>query len=343
MSGEREIGVGVIGLGFMGGTHLAAYRAAREAGFPNRLTAVCDADPDRRAGRGGTAGNMDTGSSELLFDPAEVSGYSEPEELFADPMVELVSICTPTDSHVDLAVRALAAGKHVLVEKPVALRAADVARLADAAGAAKTICMPAHCIRLWPAWRWVRDRIREGTYGPARSAVFRRHGSVPGWSTGFYDDEARSGGALVDLHIHDADFVVDCFGLPEAVTSAGDVHHVTTLYHYPDGPVHVVAEGGWDHAAGWPFRMSFTVVFEQATVDYLFPRDDELVVVRDGAVEPVEVAGTSGYDEEVRALLTAIAAGERTGPVTCADALATARLLEAERASLASGGRELVR
>jgi len=101
-------GVGVIGLGFMGRTHVAAYRAAEASGHANRLVAVCDADEARRRGEGDAGGNLATGAgSTRIFDPAEVKGYAAPEELLADPRVELVSICTPTDTHVDLAIAAL--------------------------------------------------------------------------------------------------------------------------------------------------------------------------------------------------------------------------------------------
>src|SRR4029453_5583634 len=87
----------------------------------------------------------------------------------------------------------------------------------------------------------------------------------PAWSPAFYGDPARSGGALFDLHVHDADLVRWLFGAPGAVTSTGTLDHVTTLYRYADGPAHVVAEGGWDHAGGFPFSMGYTVVFERAT------------------------------------------------------------------------------
>lgn len=125
-----SVKVGVVGLGFMGRTHLDAYRAASVRGFSNELVAVCDADPARRAGKPGGAGNLESGErEELMFDPAAVRAYESPEQLFADPEVELVSICTHTDSHVDLAIAALAAGKHVLVEKPLAMNEQELARI----------------------------------------------------------------------------------------------------------------------------------------------------------------------------------------------------------------------
>lgn len=334
---QRPIGVGVVGLGFMGGTHVAAYRSAHAAGHPNRLVAVCDSRPERLSGEGGAGGNIETGSGSQRLDSAEVRSYQSYEAFLADPDVSAVSICTPTDSHVDLALAALRAGKHVLVEKPVAVAPDEVERLEWVARESGTVCMPAHCIRFWPAWAWLLDAVRDGRFGSVRSAVFRRLATPPAWSQSFYEDTARSGGALFDLHIHDTDFVLACFGPPEAVSSTGSSHHVTTLYRYPDGPAHVVAEGGWDHSQGFPFRMQFTVVFEDATADYAHLRQPELQLFHEGEARAVETDGTTGYDEEVRHFLDAIARG--TPPaVGLAEALATARTLVAERASLSRGG-----
>ncbi|MCZ6597462.1 MAG: Gfo/Idh/MocA family oxidoreductase [Planctomycetota bacterium] len=334
------VGVGVIGLGFMGRTHLAAYRAADEAGHPNRLVAVCDQDPDRLSGDSGRspAGNFDPGNigAERLFDPASVAGYERPEELLSDASVELVSICTHTDTHVELALAALEAGKHVLVEKPVATALSDVERLAEVARASDRLCMPAMCIRFWPAWSWARERVVDGSLGAVKSATFRRLGTRPGWS-GFYADQERTGGALVDLHVHDTDFVRWCFGDPESVVSTGTLDHLTTLYRYPEGPPHVTAEGGWDHGDGFDFRMRYTVVFERATADYDMAREPQLVLARDGGVEPVELESINGYDGEVRHLLDAIAAGGGALRATIDDAVGHTRLLAAERTSLATG------
>jgi predicted dehydrogenase len=334
---DRPIGVGVIGLGFMGRTHLAAYRSADAAGLRNRLVAVCDRSAERRQGLPSDAGNLRTGGAgERLFDPREVRAHAEAAQLLADPEVELVSICTHTATHVELALAALAAGKHVLLEKPVALSSAQALRLAAAAAASPRLCMPAMCMRFWPAWDWLRRAIRSGELGGVRSAVFRRLGSRPGWASEFYGDLERCGGALFDLHVHDADFVRWCFGEPAAVASTGSLDHVTTLYHYPRGPAHVAAEGGWDHAPGWSFEMTYTVVFEEATADFRLGRADELLLVRGGAREPVPLPALDGYDGEVRHLLAAIAAGSRRLAADLEGAVGHLRLLEAEAESLRS-------
>ena len=321
MSAAREIGVGVVGLGFMGRTHVAAYRAAHAAGFANRLVAVCDQDPKRRQGLAGEAGNIVTGGEgERLFDPSVVKGYEHPAQLFADPAVEL-------------GIAALAAGKHVLLEKPVALSSADARRLEAAAENAKGLCMPAMCIRFWPAWARAKQAIASEEFGAVHSAVFRRLGTRPGWNR-FYADYEQSGGALFDLHVHDADFVRYCFGDPASVSSTGTLDHLTTLYRYPSGPAHVVAEGGWDHGDGWDFRMTFTIICERGTLDYAFGREPELVLVRKGVQEALACEPINGYDGEVRHLLGAIAAGRRELAATMSDAVAHTRLLEAERDQL---------
>jgi predicted dehydrogenase len=336
VSESVPIGVGVIGLGFMGRTHVEAYRAADSAGLQNRLVAVCDASAERRAGIASNAGNLGGATRERLFDPREVAAFERVEDLLADPRVELVSICTPTDTHVELALAALAAKKHVLLEKPVALASKDVQRVADAARSAGRVCMPAMCMRFWPGWEWLRARIREGTFGAVKSAVFQRLGTRPGWSGGFYEDERRSGGALFDLHVHDADFVRWCFGPPRSVASAGSPDHVTTHYRFESGPPHVIAEGGWDHTAGFPFRMRFVVVFEQATADFDLSRTPTLLLARNGASDPVAIATGAGYEGEVRHMLDAIARGTPL-VATIDEAVGLTRMLEAERSSLASG------
>jgi predicted dehydrogenase len=337
---KRSPGIGILGLGFMGRTHVAAWRAAERAGFPNRLVAVSDPDPERRRGVGGGSGNLATGArEERLFDPAEVAGYATPAELFADARVDLVSICTPTDSHVELARQALAAGKHVLVEKPVGRSSAEVACLAAAARDAASrgiVCMPALCMRFWPGWVELKRAVVERTWGPVQSAAFQRLAAPPAWNDAFYRDHARSGGALFDLHVHDADFVQHLFGMPESVVSSGSPDHLTTLYRYgTDGPVHVAAEGGWDHTSGFAFRMRYVVVFAEATLDFDFGRDPRLFLCRGGKAEPVSLAPHAGYDGQARHVLAALQ-GEPLG-ATLADAEAHTRILEAERASLASG------
>ena len=326
--------VGILGFGFMGRVHLAAYRAAARAGFSNRVVALCAPELARGEPRRVRRGNLEGNGG--LEDLADVAQLHEPAALFADESIELVSLCTPTDTHVALAEAALAAGKHVLLEKPVALRSADVARLAAAARRARRLCLPAMCMRFWPGWAWLKQAIDARTFGRVRSAVFRRVGAPPSWSRSFYADPAKSGGALFDLHVHDADFVRHCFGPPDAVASTGSLAHVTTLYRYARGPEHVVAEGGWGHAPGFPFFMGFSVAFEGASAERELGREPVLTLARAGDVRAVELPPGTGYDGEVRHALAAVR-GRVRARVGLAEAVGLTRMLEAERKSLTTG------
>jgi predicted dehydrogenase len=335
-----RLGVGVIGLGFMGQIHVRAYQAAAADGLPCELRAVCDPDPARLTGRPATAGNLGPGPGEQpLFDPARVRGHTQADSLLADPSIDLVSICTYTDTHVDLALRALKAGKHVLVEKPVAIGSSAVRTLANAARDSGRLCMPGMCMRFWPGWDWLRDRIRDGSLGSVRSVALRRLGSGPTWAADFYKDQTRSGGALWDLHIHDADFLYWCFGRPSSVTTTGAADHFTTLYRFasPTAPPHVTAEGGWDLAPGAGYRMRYLVTFQNATAEFHAERAPAVVLHRSGGSEPIAFGPLSAYELQIRHLVAAAAEGRPAGELRATleeDAVAVAELLEAESRSL---------
>lgn len=337
MTGDPTIGVGVIGLGFMGQTHVAAYRAAEAASAPCRLLAVCDPKAERRAGHPSASGNLGAARTERMFDPGVVAGYERPEDLLADEGVGLVSICTPTPTHADLAIAALEAGKHVLVEKPVAVGTPDVARLAEAAREAGTLCMPAMCVRFWPGYAEVRQLVASEAYGPVVTARFERLGAAPGWAS-FYDDPRASGDALFDLHIHDADFVHFCFGPPDEVLSVGTTRHLSTAYRYdrPGAPAMVIAEGGWLADPTARFRARFVVEFEHALAEFDIAQTPSFTVHSRGADVTPPTDTATGYEREIRHVVDAIAAGQRRISPGIGDALAVTRTLEAERASLAS-------
>jgi len=339
---DQPICVAIVGLGFMGQTHFRTYRAADEAGYPCQVRAVCDSDPARCRGEIVAVGNIDTGvGQERLFKSGEVEAYSDPRELFAEESIDLVSICTHTDSHPDLCIAALQAGKHVIVEKPVALTSADVARVNDAAKShPNQMIMPAMCMRFWPGWSWLKEQVEQNNYGAVRTATFHRLGSRPPWAPSFYQDFERSGGALVDLHIHDVDFIYHLFGEPVRVSSIGDLTHLTTLYHFDsDSLTQVVAEGGWGQVETFPFQMRYLVNFEKATAEFDSRRGSDALHLyqTDAERQTIALEEGTGYEFEIRHVLGLISGREVTPRATVGDALNVTRILEAERESLQSG------
>ena len=331
------IRAGVVGLGFMGQTHVRAYQNAARDGLPVTLAAVCDADQARLNPVAQASGNLGSADAAPLFDPTETRAYSDLDDLLADDSIDLVSICTHTTTHVDFAIRVLGAGKHCIIEKPVALTLAEVERLLPVAQRAQEngiLCMPAMCMRFWPAWAWIKNTIDSRQYGAVRSAAFTRLGSTPTWADSFYKDISKSGGAILDLHIHDTDFVHFCFGPPIEVTSLGDYSHITTLYRFDNGPTHVAAEGCWDRDPAAPFVMRARVDFETASVEFDLSAEHQLMLYKDGGAHPIDVFPLSGWEMQIRAMVETLARGESKPPITINEAARVMHTIEAERESL---------
>ncbi|MCW5769944.1 MAG: Gfo/Idh/MocA family oxidoreductase [Phycisphaeraceae bacterium] len=349
---ERAVRVGIIGLGFMGRTHLRAYNAAAADGLPCEVVACCATRPEDWneliSGASSIAGNIEqAGSTRASIDPTRVRFMTDWRAMAADPGIDLVSICTPTDTHAEIAIQMLRSGKHTLIEKPVALssaKAREVAAAAEEAERQHVLCMPAHCMRFWSGWDWLKARVNDWSLGPLRALTLQRMGSRPGWSRDYYNDPARCGGALFDLHIHDADIVLWLFGPPASVSSAGHVDHIVTRYHYThrDAPDIVIAEGAWV-ADGFPFRMRYTAEFERGVVDWDLARPEPLQLSVGGECRAVVMPPVSGYDGEVRHFVEYVARRYSTrNPtrnlrVTADDAVRVCRLLELELESARSG------
>ena len=154
--------------------------------------------------------------------------------LINDPEIELVDICVGTDLHFIFVEAALAKGKHVLVEKPLARTYEEAKKIVQLAKNSSSNIMSAMCLRYWPAWVWLKETIESEEYGKCLSLNCKRQTSFPGGS--FYSSHEQCGGALLDLHVHDTDFINYCLGLPDAVFSqgykgpSGGIDHVVTNY-----------------------------------------------------------------------------------------------------------------
>lgn len=334
---HRKVNVAVVGLGFMGVTHIQVYQKLKTA----RIVAVCDSA--RAPVNGvlpGVAGNI-TGSDAIDLG-RQLRVYRTLEELLADPEVELVDLCVPTALHPQQAIAALKAGKHVLCEKPLALTSAKARSMVRAARAARGFFMPAMCMRFWPGWAFLKQVVTEETYGKIQAASFRRLSATPGWSKATYSSGSLTGGALLDLHIHDTDFVQFLFGRPDSVASRGvtrggnSIDHVVTQYHYHRGPV-VYAEGTWLMAGG--FNMAYTVLCERATIDYDLARGAEALRITETGKAPrvVKCDGSDGYTEEISYMLQAILSGKAPRVVTAQDGLSAIQICEAEAKSVRTG------
>ena len=334
------VNVAVVGLGFMGITHLKAYQKIPGV----RIAGLCDAVRLPVAGvlaaAGGNIGSDDT----LTFDMSEVKATPDLAELLADPAIDLIDICVPTLAHPKLAIAALQAGKHVICEKPLARTAAAAREIAAAAATAKGYFMPAMCIRFWPEYAWLKTAIARQSFGRVLAARFRRVSEPPAWGREHFFDGAKSGGAILDLHIHDADFVQYCFGRPQAVYAqgfslySGAIDHLVAQYQLECGAA-VSAEGGWVMGAGHGFEMAYTVIFENATVDFNSSRgaDSLRLFEKDQPARTLTLEPGDGYLQELTYMVQCITTGQAPTIVTARDGASAVEICEAEGESIRTG------
>jgi len=330
------IKVGILGLGFMGNCHFNAYKGVEKA----RVTVLCDCDDNKLRDDSRVAGNI-SGAGQKK-DLTGIKTYSEASRLLADPEVDVVDITLPTYLHAEWTIKALKAGKHVICEKPMALSSPDARKMVSASRQARRQLFIGHCIRFWPAYEVARAIIRSGRYGKVLSAVFSRISPKPTWSwNNWLLNPKLSGNAALDLHIHDADFILYLFGSPKAVSSHGSgsarsgFEHIVTSYDFAKKNV-VIAEGGWGYENKYPFSMTFRIAMEKASLAlhadgkltlYQSGRDPEIVVVPPG----------DGYGRELVHFVDCIAAGKKSRIVSPESAMLSVKLIETEIKSAAAG------
>lgn len=301
----------MVGLGFMGSTHLQAWRNVKDA----ELVAVVSDDPKQLAGDlSASAGNLDR-PSESRLDFSALRKYTKIEEALADTGIDAVDLCVPTHLHAPLAVQALRAGKHVLVEKPMALTGEACDSMVRAAAESGKTLMVAHVLRFWDAYQPLIEAQRTGSLGQPRSFVFRRRCAAPHWGQ-WLKDPSKGGGGVFDLLIHDVDMCVHLFGLPEAVSATGyedlqaGIDLITAELHYP-GIGSVIVTGGWHHPKSYPFSMEYTASFQGGTIEFSTAGRPATLYNAAGEAEAVALSGKDGFAAELEYFASCVVAGRQ--------------------------------
>jgi predicted dehydrogenase len=325
--------IGVFGLGFMGSTHLKAYKLIPQA----ELAAVVSDIPQALTGDlSHIQGNIGGPGEKMDF--SALAKYSDPFEALKNPAIEAVDICLPTHLHASVAIAALRAGKHVLVEKPMALNGEDCDAVIRAAEESGRMLMSAQVVRFIPSYAVTARMFKAGELGPARSAIFRRRCSAPPWSE-WLDKKNLSGGGVFDLLIHDIDFAIHLFGLPEAVSAVGyedlkrGIDWVTAQLFYP-AIGGVVVSGGWHHPKSFPFSMEYTLIGDCGTVEFNSAGLPPTFYRADGQKQTLTVPATDGYQAELEYFLDCCIHGKQPEfcpPRESAAAVKLARLIDEAR------------
>jgi predicted dehydrogenase len=297
----------------MGMIHYLAAQKLKGA----RVTALCSRDPKKLAGDWrGIRGNF--GPPGSVMDLGGVKRYPSLDEFLADPDIDLVDVCNPTHLHPETALAALKAGKHVLVEKAIALKAEDADEMVRAAKAAGKLLMVAHVLPFFPEFAFVARAVREGAHGKLLGAHFKRVISRPDWSAEI-GDASKTGGPAVDLHIHDTHFIGLVAGVPRQVFSSGVVNeqgavdYLTTQYLYGPGGPAVSCSSGAVAMKGRPFVHGFEVYLEKATLVHESGATPLTVLTADGKSEQPSLAGgdpIEAFATEVQTAVEGVTSGK---------------------------------
>ncbi len=330
--------VAVVGLGFMGKTHLGIYLTSPDA----KVVALCDKGAERLDITSLDAGgNIESSSGAVDF--SRLAKYTDYHKMLAAGGFDAVDICLPTDLHEEFAVAALDAGYHVFVEKPLALDYDSALRIAEAAERSGRVCAVGQCLRFWPAYTEVKKILDAGTLGRVLHAELSRYSPPAGWAAeGWLGDPARSGDASLDLHVHDVDMILWLFGPPRSVRSvgvpdgSGFFSHISTVYQYDD--ISVLSTGGWAMSSSTPFNMRALFVLENGVVDMDFSRSQIVMVYPDGGdAYELDLPEGDGYGNELADFVARCLNGspsDLVSPRTAAESVRLARIeIESARSS----------
>lgn len=323
----RTIGYGVIGLGFFGEKHAEAAASLPQA----ELRAVCTRNDQRRRQ-----------IKRRLCVPKDYRDY---RELLADPEIEAVSIVTHVDDHLEPTLAALRAGKHVLLEKPMARRPADCDRMIAAAERAGVTLMVGHICRFNPRYAVARERIAAGEIGRIVSMYARRN--IPAARSATVLEKI---GPLLGDGVHDTDLMLwmsgaeikTVYALTESVRGLKHPDIGWAMYRFDTGAIGVI-EDVWFLPEGTPFRIheQLEIIGTEGSI-YVHGGDMNVVVQGRSGIDCPDTlywpemhgSPTGALRSELEYFVNCVARGERPKVVTPAEARrAVAAVAAAERSA----------
>lgn len=245
--------VGLIGAGTMGLAHAEAYRVLDNA----ELVAVSDLIYERAQAIAAKTG-------------AEIKTA---DQIFADSSIDVVDVCLPTYLHRDFVVAAAQAGKHVFCEKPMARSLQEAEEMKTACEKAGVKLGIGHVVRFFPEYIRAYDQVKNGKVGKVAMVRCTRGGfPLPTAWQDWYANYALSGGLVLDMIIHDFDYLRWLLGPVERVFAKGTrgrdynrLEYALVSLKFRSGTIAHV-EGSWVSSGG--FHTRFEIAGSQGLIDY---------------------------------------------------------------------------
>lgn len=323
--------VAIIGMGFIGKVHAESYKKINNA----KIVAIVS----RSAMKG-----------KKIAEKLDAKNYTSLEALLDNEEVDIVDICTPTYTHADAVIKAARAGKNILCEKPLALTLKDANTMIEVVEQNNVKAMVGHTLRFFPEYMKAKEIVDRGDLGEPFHCFCARLAVTPDWhSDGWGMEEKFSGGSVLDLHIHDLDFLISLFGKPKNLFARGidnprqgGLAHISTNIEFYSGQLGF-AEAGWDFKGSFPFTMVFRILCKKGTIEWTFrsgknleerKRKPSMYIYRnDGSVEKPVTDQTDAYILECKYLIESVI---NNTPVEKATFLDGKKALELALASMES-------
>lgn len=325
----------IIGFGGLGKVHFRNLAAISEKVADLKLVALCDVDKNAFSMQKDT--NLSDDNTNLNL--GEYHLYTDVDELLKKEELDFVITALPTHYHADIGIKVMEYGINLFSEKPMALTVEQAEKMIKSSEENHVKLMIGHCVRYFPAYVFLKEMIDSKKYGRVIKADFSRISPNITWNRWMLD-ESKSGGAALDLHIHDVDYIQYVFGVPEAVTSFATNHKtkhesITTIYQYEDKLVSAV--GDWGMPGCYSFAAGFTVRFEEATV--VMNSEGVVIYPEVGEVYKAEIPTTNGYVEEIVDFINCLKTDTNSTINPPEDSLQTLKIAIAEKNSADMGKR----
>jgi len=340
------VNIGIVGVGFMGMIHAYALwgKGAARKVKGAKLAAICTRSPQKLAGDwSGIQGNFGP-RGDANENLSGVKKYDKWEDLIKDPAIDLLDVTLPNHLHKEVTIAALQAGKHVLVEKPIAVQLKDGEAMVKAAAQAGKHLLVAQVLPFFAEFAYALEAVKSGKYGKLLGGHFKRIISKPTWAPDLMDVQ-KSGGMGIDLHIHDTHFIQLLCGVPKAVSSRGIlttgnyVQYVSTNYFFDDKDLTVSCTCGGMSQKGRPFTHGYEIYLESAMLSYgdgqpltLYTADGKVTQPKLKALGPVDA-----FVDEIQYAVDVVSKGKDPATLSGEGALAALRLCWKEAESVRTG------
>ena len=315
--------IGIAGTGFMGQTHAQCYLKLAKT----KLYAIAESNPDKQ--------------KIIKRNYPSIRIYNDVIEMIENKSIDIIDICLPTQLHTKATIEALNRGKHVLLEKPIALTLKEAHAIKKAAEKSNSKFMVAHVLRFWPSYVVIHNTLKKFFDDEHISEIYAsRFNQLPLWSENSWIlNETNSGGLVIDLMIHDIDFINWNFGKVKKVFALA-------IYNKNNFAIQVLAilkmlngttayiEGGYLNPEGSGLSSQMRIYSTNSLIEMYSHENIIRLNSRKKTTKNIAIPKKNGYLEEIKYFLKCIKDNKIPDVITVNDAIESLKVSLALKDSL---------